>query len=55
MAAKAATEKMKTVTPDQKDDAEADWHRANPGQEPTAADITGQVYQTLYNREMLAG
>ncbi|MEN4637875.1 VENN motif pre-toxin domain-containing protein, partial [Pantoea agglomerans] len=31
------------------------WRKANPGQEPTAADITGQVYQTLYNREMLAG
>ncbi|MEN4636269.1 VENN motif pre-toxin domain-containing protein, partial [Pantoea agglomerans] len=36
-------------------DAEAQWRKANPGQEPTAADITGQVYQTLYNREMLAG
>ncbi|KAF6676322.1 hemagglutinin repeat-containing protein [Pantoea sp. EKM20T] len=54
-ATKAATEKMKNISPDQKKDAEAQWRKANPGQEPTAADITGQVYQTLYNREMLAG
>ncbi|MEM6134110.1 hemagglutinin repeat-containing protein [Pantoea sp. 3.5.1] len=54
-ATRAATEKMKNISPDQKKDAEAQWRKANPGQEPTAADITGQVYQTLYNREMLAG
>ncbi|THB82767.1 filamentous hemagglutinin, partial [Pantoea allii] len=54
-ATKAASEKMKNISPDQKKDAEAQWRKANPGQEPTAADITGQVYQTLYNREMLAG
>jgi len=54
-ATRAATEKMKNISPDQKKDAEAQWRKANPGQEPTVADITGQVYQTLYNREMLAG
>ena len=53
-ATKAATEKMKNISLDQKKDAEAQWRKANPGQEPTVADITGQVYQTLYNREMLA-
>ncbi|WP_293001026.1 VENN motif pre-toxin domain-containing protein [Pantoea sp.] len=46
---------MKNISPDQKKDAEAQWRKANPGQEPSVADITGQVYQTLYNREMLAG
>ncbi|NYB29781.1 hemagglutinin repeat-containing protein [Pantoea agglomerans] len=54
-ATRAATEKMENISPDQKRDAEAQWRKANPGQEPTAADITGQVFQTLYNREMLAG
>ncbi|WP_050496480.1 hemagglutinin repeat-containing protein [Pantoea vagans] len=52
-ATKAATEKMKNISPDQKKDAEAQWRKANPGQEPTTVDITGQVYQTLYNRAML--
>ena len=52
-ATKAATEKMKNISLDQKKDAEAQWRKANPGQEPTVADITGQVYQTLYNRAML--
>ncbi|KAA5950907.1 filamentous hemagglutinin N-terminal domain-containing protein [Pantoea sp. Bo_2] len=52
-ATKAATEKMKNISPDQRKDAEAQWRKANPGQEPTTADITGQVYQTLYNRAML--
>ncbi|KGD77684.1 hypothetical protein ID11_05235 [Pantoea vagans] len=51
-ATKAATEKMKNISPDQRKDAEAQWRKANPGQEPTTADITGQVYQTLYNRAM---
>jgi len=44
---------MKNISPDQKKDAEAQWRKANPGLEPTTADITGQVYQTLYNRAML--
>ncbi|WP_418162264.1 hemagglutinin repeat-containing protein [Pantoea vagans] len=52
-ATKAATEKMKNISPDQRKDAEAQWRKANPGHEPTTADITGQVYQTLYNRAML--
>ena len=52
-ATKTATEKMKNISPDQKEDAEVQWRKANPGQEPTTADITGQVYQTLYNRAML--
>jgi len=52
-ATKAATEKMKNISPEQKKDAEAQWRKANPGLEPTTADITGQVYQTLYNRAML--
>ncbi|TPV40866.1 filamentous hemagglutinin N-terminal domain-containing protein [Pantoea deleyi] len=51
-ATKAATEKMKNISPDQRKDAEAQWRKANPGHEPTTADITGQVYQTLYNRAM---
>jgi len=52
-ATKAATEKMKNISPDQRKDAEAQWRKADPGHEPTTADITGQVYQTLYNRAML--
>ncbi|AVV37456.1 hemagglutinin repeat-containing protein [Pantoea vagans] len=52
-ATKAATEKMKNISPDQRKDAEAQWRKANPGHEPTTSDITGQVYQTLYNRAML--
>ncbi|CUU25927.1 putative hemolysin (plasmid) [Duffyella gerundensis] len=52
-ATKAATGKMKEISPKQKRDAEAEWRKANPGLEPTVADITGQVYQTLYNRAML--
>ncbi len=69
-ATKAATGKMKEISPKQKRDAEAEWRKANPGREPTQvaeaewrkanpgreptqADITGQVYQTLYNRAML--
>ncbi|MGJ0478605.1 VENN motif pre-toxin domain-containing protein [Pantoea agglomerans] len=52
-ATKAATEKMNHISPEQKKDAEAQWRKANPGLEPTTADITGQVYQTLYNRAML--
>jgi len=49
----AASEKMKTISPEQKTAAEEQWRKANPGREPTQADITGQVYQTLYNRAML--
>lgn len=52
-ATKSATEKMKDISPEQKKDAEAQWRKANPGLEPSAADITGQVYQALYNRAML--
>ena len=52
-ATKAATGKMKEISPKQKRDAEAEWRKANPGREPTQADISGQVYQTLYNRAML--
>ncbi|UCB33328.1 Pre-toxin domain with VENN motif protein (plasmid) [Duffyella gerundensis] len=52
-ATKAVTGKMKEISPKQKQVAEAEWRKANPGREPTQADITGQVYQTLYNRAML--
>jgi len=52
-ATKTATGKMKEISPKQKRDAEAEWRKANPGRKPTQADITGQVYQTLYNRAML--
>ena len=52
-ATKAATVKMKEISLKQKRDAEAEWRKANPGREPTQADITRQVYQTLYNRAML--
>ena len=54
-ATKAATGKMKEISLKQKQkrDAEVEWRKANPGLEPTPADITRQVYQTLYNRAML--
>ena len=50
----AASEKMKTISPEQKTAAEEQWRKANPSLEPTVANITGQVYQTLYNRAMIA-
>ncbi|WP_264272436.1 hypothetical protein [Duffyella gerundensis] len=53
-ATKAATGKMKEISPEQKTAAEEQWRKANPGLEPTVANITGQVYQTLYNRAMIA-
>ncbi|MEN4770593.1 hypothetical protein [Duffyella gerundensis] len=52
-ATKAATGKMKEISPKQKTAAEEQWRKANPGLEPTIADITGQVCQALYNQKMV--
>jgi len=43
-ATKAATDKMKDVTPEQLQAAKEDWSNANPGKTPTADDISGQAY-----------
>ncbi|MBA0035795.1 hemagglutinin repeat-containing protein [Pantoea sp. BIGb0393] len=48
-AAKAATDKMKDVTPEQLQAAQDEWSKANPGKTPTAEDISGQAYQNFYN------
>ena len=58
-AIKAAIKDMKHISPKQKHKrkqkhgAEVEWRKANPGKEPTEADITGQIYQTLYNWAMV--
>lgn len=49
-ATKAANERMQSVTPEQLKSAEAEWRKTNPGKEPTADDISGQVYQNFYNQ-----
>jgi filamentous hemagglutinin len=49
-ATKAATDKMKDVTPEQLQAAKEDWSKANPGKEPTADDISSQAYQNFYNQ-----
>ncbi len=50
IATRDANDKMKNVSPEQLKTAEADWRKANPGKAPTADDISGQAYQTLYNQ-----
>ena len=50
IAAKAANEKMKDISPEQLKTAEAEWRKANPGKTPTADDISGQAYQNFYNQ-----
>jgi len=47
---KAATDKMKDVTPEQIQAAKEDWSKTNPGKMPTADDISGQAYQNFYNQ-----
>jgi filamentous hemagglutinin len=47
---KAATDKMKDVTPEQLQAAKEDWSNANPGKTPTADDISSQAYQNFYNQ-----
>ena len=49
-AAKAATDKMKEVTPAQLQAAKDEWSKANPGKVPKEEDIRGQVYQNFYNQ-----
>ncbi|MEI2604464.1 VENN motif pre-toxin domain-containing protein [Erwinia aphidicola] len=49
-ATKAANEKMKNVTPQQLEAAKKAWMAANPGKTPSADDISGQAYTTLYNQ-----
>ncbi|WP_241199905.1 VENN motif pre-toxin domain-containing protein, partial [Erwinia billingiae] len=49
-ATKAATDKMKDVTPEQLQAAKEDWSNANPGKTPTADDISSQAYQNFYNQ-----
>jgi len=51
-ASKAATDKMKDVTPEQLQTAKDDWRKANPGNTPTADDISGQAYQNFYNQAL---
>ncbi|WP_338492088.1 hypothetical protein VRB95_19510 [Erwinia aphidicola] len=41
---------MKNVTPQQLEAAKKEWMAANPGKTPTADDISGQAYTTLYNQ-----
>jgi len=50
VATKAANEKMKNVTPQQLEAAKKAWMAANPGKTPSADDISGQAYNTLYNQ-----
>ncbi|MBA0035798.1 VENN motif pre-toxin domain-containing protein [Pantoea sp. BIGb0393] len=49
VAAKAAADKMKDVTPQQLQAAQDEWSKANPGKTPTAEDISGQAYQNFFN------
>lgn len=49
-ATKAANEKMAGATQQDRDQARADWMKANPGKTPSDGDITGQVYQNFYHQ-----
>nr|WP_051916750.1 MULTISPECIES: hemagglutinin repeat-containing protein [unclassified Serratia (in: enterobacteria)] len=49
-ATRAANEKMRNVTPKDRETAEAQWRKDHPGQEPKAEDISNQIYQTAYNQ-----
>ncbi|CNH23222.1 adhesin [Yersinia aldovae] len=50
IATKAANEKMQDVSEADRDAAKASWQKANPGKNPTAEEIDGQVYKTAYDK-----
>nr|WP_231877572.1 hypothetical protein [Erwinia sp. ErVv1] len=41
---------MAGATQQDRDQARADWMKANPGKTPSDGDITGQVHQNFYNQ-----
>ncbi|MDK9365009.1 hemagglutinin repeat-containing protein [Lelliottia wanjuensis] len=48
-ATKKATEKMKTVTPEEREAAKAQWQKEHPEKPVTDEDINGQLFQNAYN------
>ena len=48
-ATKAATEKMKNITPEERDEAKAQWQKEHPDKPVTDEDINNQLYQNAYN------
>lgn len=48
-ATKAANEKMKHVSPEERGAAEAQWAKENPEKTPKAGDIDKLIYQNAYN------
>ncbi|MDK9355138.1 VENN motif pre-toxin domain-containing protein, partial [Lelliottia sp. V106_10] len=48
-ATKKATEKMKTVTPEEREAAKTQWQKEHPEKPVTDEDINGQLFQNAYN------
>ncbi|QUG76200.1 filamentous hemagglutinin N-terminal domain-containing protein [Erwinia sp. E602] len=53
-ATREATEKLKNLSETEREKAEADWQKSNPGKTATAKDIGDQAYKTFFDRAMNA-